>query len=246
MLCGKREQRILDVVCGANNMLIVKVHLVKSNTSCFCFTTLEDRTMLMVVQAARHMSYFSRAAASTYATLLLLLLVPVFTIASEPMTSNNDLRSYSVVAHIPDNSTIAVVIDNDEHHLHPLRHASNVNTHLLYTGEAPRPTNCYSYVIMKDGIITQREPSTRSISGTSSSSTTTTTTYDFFDRVPKIEHVAQLPRLYGPLFKEKPNELHKPGQIATLHLTGNQDDFDTLHKRYQEQIKIEVSMSYIG
>ncbi|KAJ8660118.1 hypothetical protein O0I10_003977 [Lichtheimia ornata] len=162
------------------------------------------------------------------------------------MTSNNDLRSYSVVAHIPDNSTIAVVIDNDEHHLHPLRHASNVNTHLLYTGEAPRPTNCYSYVIMKDGIITQREPSTRSISGTSSSSTTTTTTYDFFDRVPKIEHVAQLPRLYGPLFKEKPNELHKPGQIATLHLTGNQDDFDTLHKRYQEQIKIEVSMSYIG
>lgn len=90
-------------------------------------------------------------------------------------------------------------------------------------------------------MIMHRESSNRSISGMTSSSK-----YDFFDRVPKIEHVAQLPRLYEPLFNdEKPNELHKNGQIATLHFTGNQDDFDTLHERYQEKIKINVSMSYI-
>ncbi|KAI7879577.1 hypothetical protein K492DRAFT_148216 [Lichtheimia hyalospora FSU 10163] len=154
------------------------------------------------------------------------------------MTSS-DTRSYSVVAHIPNNTTIAVVIDNDEQHLHPLSHSTNVHTNLLYTGEAPQPTKSYNYVIITDGVITHRETSNRSISGTSS-------TYDFFDRVPKIEHVAQLPQLYGTLFKEKPNELHKTGEIATLHFTGDQTDFDTLHNRYQDDIKIQVSMSYIS
>ncbi|ORY98112.1 coth protein-domain-containing protein [Syncephalastrum racemosum] len=57
-------------------------------------------------------------------------------------------------------------------------------------------------------------------------------------------------RTFEPIVPAKydrvPSNLHPQDQIPTLHIIGNQDDIDTLHKNYLQDIDTHVNVTYIS
>lgn len=133
---------------------------------------------------------------------------------------------------------MGVIVDNVTY---PLSFDSKV-TKILYTGKAPVAKNGYQYVkILKENNSTEAEPFLRQPIQSSSLN-------EFYNRTWNTQNVSQLPVIFEPLkaINRIQSDLHREGEIPTIHLVANQTAIDLMHNSNStEDYKIETKMTYI-
>ncbi|KAI8881326.1 coth-domain-containing protein [Backusella circina FSU 941] len=132
--------------------------------------------------------------------------------------------------------SVAVVVDNTSF---PLQASDNS---ILFSGEAPAAESGYHYTILKNNQVNTSESFLRE------PVTDENTVNEFFNRSKNTHELAPLPQVYSPLpiIDRIKSDLHIEGQIATVHLWGNQTDIDHLHDNQSEDLDIKLNMDYIG
>jgi spore coat protein CotH len=132
---------------------------------------------------------------------------------------------------------MAVVVDNVTYPLTPSKNSS-----ILYSGQAPAAQSGYRYVkITKENDYQEIEPLFRQ-------PTKNKTVNEFFNRSWNSRNLTQLPVLYQPLdaIHRINSSLHRDGEIPTIHLVGNQTQFDIMHNSNStEDYEIMSNMTYI-
>ncbi|KAL0136300.1 coth protein-domain-containing protein [Mucor lusitanicus] len=160
-------------------------------------------------------------------------------IASVAASSN---ITYKVVSLVPDNQTLAVIVDEN---VYPLTSVSE-HSSLLYTGQAPIASTSYKYAILEKNNtsnILERENFTRN------PVTEDSTLNEYFGRSWNSMNLTQLPRIMDPLpiINRINSKIHIEGEIPTIHFTGNQTAIDYIHAHQQLDIDVEgMKMTYIS
>lgn len=160
-------------------------------------------------------------------------------IASVATASSN--TTYKVISLVPDNQTLAVIVDEQ---VYPLT-SVNEPSSLLHTGKAPIATTNYRYAILEknnESNVIERENFTRN------PITEDSTLNEFFGRSWNSMNLTQLPRILDPLpiINRVESKLHIEGEIPTIHITGNQTALDYIHANQQLDINVEgLKMTYI-
>jgi hypothetical protein len=132
--------------------------------------------------------------------------------------------------------SVTVVVDNTSF---PLQATDNS---ILFSGEAPAAESGYHYAILKDNQVNAAEAFSRKPIADDS------TVNEFFNRSKNTHELAPLPQVYTPLpiIDRIKSDLHVEGEIATVHLWGNQTEIDHLHDNQSEDLDIDLNMDYIG
>lgn len=149
--------------------------------------------------------------------------------------------TYKVVSLVPDNQTLAVIVDEN---VYPLTSVSEQSS-LLHTGKAPIATTNYQYAILEKNNtsnVLERENFTRN------PVTEDSTLNEYFGRSWNTMNLTQLPRILEPLpiINRIESKIHIEGEIPTLHFTGNQTAIDYIHAHQQLDIDVEgMKMTYI-
>ncbi|CAO3665010.1 unnamed protein product [Rhizopus stolonifer] len=113
---------------------------------------------------------------------------------------------------------------------------------ILYGGRAPIALHSYRYVkINKANFRTTPE-------GFYRSPELEDTVNEFFNRTWNKKHIASFPQVYEPLpvIKRIPTQLHRNGEIPTIHLITKQEDVDNMHDGYNKDINVNANMSYVS
>ncbi|GAA5801788.1 hypothetical protein HPULCUR_007241 [Helicostylum pulchrum] len=167
-------------------------------------------------------------------TLIIGLIIPVII---EAQSSNNTVITYNVVNLLNATESMAVKVDNVDY---PMSLNGVNNTQILYSGEAPAAQKAYRYVRVFNNNQTA-EPFDRP-------PVTTNTVNEFFNRTWNIYNVSQLPIVFDPLpaIHRLHTDLHKSGQIPTIHLIGNQTDLDQMHKNSTADLTVVGNISYVN
>ncbi|KAG1122505.1 hypothetical protein G6F42_011415 [Rhizopus arrhizus] len=160
-------------------------------------------------------------------------------IASVTASSN---ITYKVVSLVPDNQTLAVIVDES---VYPLTTISE-SSFLLHTGEAPIATSSYQYAILEknnESNVIEKENFTRT------PVTEDSTLNEYYGRSWNSMNLTQLPRILGPLpiINRIESKIHIEGEIPTIHFTGNQTAIDYIHANQALDIDVEgMKMTYIS
>ncbi|KAI8880086.1 coth-domain-containing protein [Backusella circina FSU 941] len=149
----------------------------------------------------------------------------------------NNLRNitYNVVASLPEsNMSLFVIVDNVSF---PLQSSSGI----LFKGEAPAAKYGYQYALFKNDEISVSEPFLRD-------PISENTVNEFFNRSRNTYDISPLPQVFPsiPIINKIKSDLHKDGQISTIHLWGEQAEVDNLHNNQLDDIKVKLNMDYIG
>ncbi|KAJ8652679.1 hypothetical protein O0I10_011686 [Lichtheimia ornata] len=135
---------------------------------------------------------------------------------------------------------MAVVVDDK---VYPL-HQSNL-TSLLYTGDAPTPSQGYYFAKTSDGHhVTEREPFTRSLDGRPGDDVY----YEVYNRSVNAHPMKDLPQYLEPLesIHRVDSDLHRYNEIATVHFTtANQSAIDYMHTNVTADFQVVCNMTYI-
>lgn len=168
-----------------------------------------------------------------------LIVFGLFVLASAQL--QNDVPAvinYNVINLLNETHFMGVSIENVTYPLTP-----NENTSILHTGQAPIATSGYRYVkITKENNNTEIEPFLRAPSQND-------TVNEFFKRSWNYKELAQLPTMFEPLpaIKRISSQLHRDGEIPTIHLAGNQTLIDMMHNSSgTEDIDVLTNMTYIS
>lgn len=160
----------------------------------------------------------------------------LFALASAQL--DNNVIDYSVVNLLNETHTMGVSVDNVTY---PLSFDQKV-TNMLYTGKAPVAKNGYQYVkILKEDNSTEAESFLRQPIQNSSLN-------EFYNRTWNTQTLSQLPIAFEPLevINRIKSDLHRDGEIPTIHLVANQTAMDLMHKsNSSEDYKIRTNMTYI-
>lgn len=134
---------------------------------------------------------------------------------------------------------MAVAVDNMSYPM-PLNGVNN--SQILYSGEAPVAQNTYKYVRIFNNNNSQiaeafDRPTVRE-----------NTPYEFFNRSWNTYNITQLPVVFSPLpaIHRIKTDLHKSGQIATIHLIANQTELKHMHENITADISVMGNISYIN
>ncbi|KAF1806251.1 coth protein-domain-containing protein [Mucor lusitanicus] len=144
---------------------------------------------------------------------------------------------YNVVNLLNQSETMGVTVDNATY---PLK-LRNSNTKILYSGMAPTAKSSYNYVKFYPNNTAVQESFKRA-------PVTQNTVNEFFNRTWNNYSVAQLPQIYPPLpaIKRVSSQLHKEGQIPTIHISGNQTLFDEMHSNSTADLSVMSNISYVS
>ncbi|KAI7895222.1 coth protein-domain-containing protein [Mucor mucedo] len=160
----------------------------------------------------------------------------LFALASAQL--ENNVIEYNVINLLNDTHTMGVIVDNVTY---PLSFDSKV-TNILYNGKAPVAKNGYQYAkISKEDNSTEAEPFVRQ-------PTHESTLNEFYNRTWNTQNVSQLPVVFEPLkaINRAQSDLHREGEIPTIHLVANQTAIDLMHNSNStEDYKIDTNMTYI-
>ncbi|KAI7900522.1 coth protein-domain-containing protein [Cokeromyces recurvatus] len=147
--------------------------------------------------------------------------------------------TYKVIAAVPSNETVGVVVDDT---VYPLTSTSKYST-LLHIGEAPMASSGYQYAILNkaNNEIIRKENFIRQPVDDS-------TLNEVYDRSWNTKSLVQLPTIMKPLpiIHRIKSSLHVDGQIPVIHITGNQTAVDYIHNHRAEDIEITMNMTYIS
>ncbi|KAK4509205.1 uncharacterized protein ATC70_007555 [Mucor velutinosus] len=174
------------------------------------------------------------------ATQVLPVFLGLFALASAQLqnaSSTSSLIRYNVINLLNETHSMGVSIDNVTYPLTP-----NGNAAVLHSGQAPVATSGYRYVkITKENNNTEIESFLRAPSQND-------TVNEFFKRSWNTKQLAQLPTLFEPLpaIHRIHSELHREGEIPTIHLTGNQTLIDIMHNSSGADIDVPTNMTYIS
>ena len=157
-------------------------------------------------------------------TKVLLLLLVITAFPQLTAASQRQEIEYRVISAVQDNVKLVVVIDDK---VFQLSHSSTSS--LIHTGIAPPASVAYFYAKTKDGIIVEREYMDRpaNINGSGA------TTYQFYNRSQDRWDIASLPKVLDPIsvINRIDTDLHIYGEIATIHIIGNQTEINQLHTK---------------
>ncbi|KAI7883910.1 coth-domain-containing protein [Lichtheimia hyalospora FSU 10163] len=135
---------------------------------------------------------------------------------------------------------MAVVVDDK---VYPL-HQSNL-TSLLYTGDAPTPSEGYYFAKTSDGNhVTEREPFTRNLDGRPGDDIY----YEVYNRSVNVHQMKDMPQYLDPLdsIHRVDSDLHRYNEIATVHFTtANQSAIDYMHTNVTADFQVVCNMTYI-
>ncbi|CAO0790272.1 unnamed protein product [Mucor circinelloides] len=160
-------------------------------------------------------------------------------IASVTASSN---ITYKVVSLVPDNQTLAVIVDES---VYPLTSISE-SSFLLHTGEAPIASSSYQYAILEknnESNVIEKENFIRT------PVTEDSTLNEYYGRSWNSMNLTQLPRILDPLpiINRIESKIHIEGEIPTIHFTGNQTAIDYIHANQALDIDVEgMKMTYIS
>ncbi|GAA5806351.1 hypothetical protein HPULCUR_011884 [Helicostylum pulchrum] len=164
------------------------------------------------------------------------LVLGLFVVATQAQQSNE--IEYNVIGLLNETHTMAVMIDNVTY---PLSFDQE-NTQILHTGKAPVASHGYQYLkINKSSNDTEVEPFLRQPIDKSSVN-------EFFNRTWNKQSVNEFPIAYEPLkdIHRVKSDLHREGEIPTIHLVANQVDMDKMHNSTSlEDPKVMSKMTYI-
>jgi hypothetical protein len=144
--------------------------------------------------------------------------------------------SYNVISLATGTQSMAVVVDNQSY---PLTIGDD-QANMLYSGDAPKASDGYSYAIMDNDAIVSQENFTRS-------PVDEDTVNEFFNRSWNTWKLDTLPVILPnlPIMDRIDSDLHIDGQIPTLHMVGNQTQLDTMHANSTGDIDVGVNMTYM-
>ena len=146
---------------------------------------------------------------------------------------------------------MAVIVDNTPY---PLGVAPEST--ILHTGSAPQAEKGYYYAMIRKGqeqnetiSILEHEPFIRhlKLSEDSNSSNNIGTPNEFYNRSKNIYEISPIPQVLHPLpfIHRIESDLHKSGQIATIHIVGLQDQIDHMHDKSNQDIQVMTNVTYI-
>lgn len=145
---------------------------------------------------------------------------------------------YKVISNVSNNQTAGVMVDDQ---VYPLT-VQDEST-LYFVGKAPVADNYYKYVILDSdkSTIIEQENFTRT------PVTDGNTLNEYYNRTWNSMDLVQLPTILDPLsiIDRIDSDLHIDGQIPTFHITGNQSALDYIHSNANEDIDIQMNMTYI-
>lgn len=143
---------------------------------------------------------------------------------------------YNVVALADGDSTVAVVVDDK---IYPLSPALEDDI-LLHSGKAPAANQHYYYAKTKQNSIIERESFTRD-------PVHDQTPNEFYNRSKNNWPIRKLPKVYKdlPVINRIKTELHRTGEIPTIHFQGNQAEMDKMHTNVFDDINVMVNVTYI-
>ncbi|KAG2215194.1 hypothetical protein INT46_001470 [Mucor plumbeus] len=171
-------------------------------------------------------------------TKVLPIFLGLFVLASAQLENDTPaFINYNVISLLNETHSMGVSIENVTYPLTP-----NENTSILHTGQAPIATSGYRYVkITKENNNTEIEPFLRAPSQND-------TVNEFFKRSWNYKELTQLPTMFEPLpaIKRINSQLHRDGEIPTIHLTGNQTLIDMMHNSSGTDIDVPTNMTYIS
>lgn len=144
---------------------------------------------------------------------------------------------YRVIGLVNGTDTMAVIVDNQTYPLHPSSDAS-----ILYEGEAPVAKVGYKYAkINQAKNVIAEEPFLRNPSHKD-------TYNEFFNRTRNFYRTSPLPTLYKPLpaIHRIDSDLHRENVIPTIHIVGNETEFDILNNNITlEDYTVVSNLTYI-
>ncbi|KAI9251873.1 coth protein-domain-containing protein [Phascolomyces articulosus] len=154
--------------------------------------------------------------------------------------------NYHVISLIDNAKTaMAVVVDDKPYSLHVTPESA-----LLHIGSAPKAKKGYYYAIIKRDqvqnetmVLLEHEPFVRSLPAGGN-----TTPNEFYNRSRNSFDITPIPKVLDPLpFIDRiKSKLHQPGQIATIHIVGPQDQIDHMHKKSKKDIQVMTNVTYIS
>lgn len=175
-----------------------------------------------------------------WSTRLLTLLLTTTAIQAASAQDQQQQTKYGVLSLVPQPVSMAVVVDDK---VYPL-HQSNL-TSLLYTGDAPTPSQGYYFAKTSDGHhVTEREPFTRSLDGRPGDDVY----YEVYNRSVNAHPMKDLPQYLEPLesIHRVDSDLHRYNEIATVHFTtANQSAIDYMHTNVTADFQVVCNMTYI-
>lgn len=163
------------------------------------------------------------------------LAVPLlFTLLSNVQGQQQNI-TYKVITAPTSNMGVAVVVDGTTF---PLQQTLGI----LYQGEAPIAKTSYHYAIVdaNHGINASESFARNPIQADSLN--------EFFNRSINVYNVSNLPQVLPPLpsIKRIASDLHKDGQIPTIHIWGNETAIAYLNANQQEDVDVELNFTYFG
>ncbi|KAI7875567.1 hypothetical protein K492DRAFT_116740, partial [Lichtheimia hyalospora FSU 10163] len=132
---------------------------------------------------------------------------------------------------------MAVIVDD-----HPYPLESTTLSSILFTGSAPAAQHHYYYAkINSDGGVIEKEPFERKpFDGD-------TTPNEHYNRTWNKWNIAQLPNVLEPLpsIHRIQSDLHKDGEIPTIHIVGDAEQIQNMHEHSQDDIQVMTNMTFI-
>ncbi|KAI9264730.1 coth protein-domain-containing protein [Sporodiniella umbellata] len=151
------------------------------------------------------------------------------------------------------NQSVAVVVDNIAYKLNP------DSTHsILHTGRAPvalkgyyykkLSTQRYAEIKYKDYIKIEVAENVGVRESFERLPVKKNTLNEFFNRSWNIHNNYQLPKVYEPLkiIHELSSNIHKDDEIPTIHIEGNPNELDSIHRNAVNETEAKTSVSFIA
>ncbi|KAG1604364.1 hypothetical protein G6F47_000989 [Rhizopus delemar] len=163
----------------------------------------------------------------------------LFAAVTNAQSDQGSMISYNAIALL--NQTIfksmVVIVDSISY---PLE--ANKTFPILFSGKAPSAKSGYHYakVYASDNSTLaesfERQPVNQS------------TPHEFFNRTWNTHNNAQLPQVYPPLssIHRIKSDLHRDNEIPTIHIIGNQTEFDQMKGNTTVDISAKTTISYLS
>lgn len=143
--------------------------------------------------------------------------------------------TYKVVTLDPNYTRYGVTIDNTTYPLN-----QSPESPLLYTGQAPSGSP-YSYCVLDaaNAVIQQELVARPALAGNESLN-------EVYNRTNNIVGIPSLPKLWDDVYKtDVSNSLHIDGQIAVIHIQGNESEIEAIHTNTTSEEKVAGNMTVI-
>lgn len=143
--------------------------------------------------------------------------------------------TYKIVTLDPNYTRYGVTIDNVTY---PLKQSTE--SPLLYTGQAPSGSP-YSYCVLDaaNGVVQQELFARPALAGNNSVN-------EVYNRTNNFVSIPALPKLWNNTYNtDVSNTLHIDGQIAVIHIQGNESEIEAIHSNVTSEDKVAGNMTVI-